>query len=364
MQLGYFVDPIHPAGSDFTRTIHDDLDQLVVLDRLGYAEAWIAEHFTTVWENIPSPELFIAQAIGMTRSIRLGTGVTCLPNHNPFHLAHRIAQLDHQARGRFMWGIGSGATPLDFKAFGIDAASGEQRALAWETLDMVLRIWEGLAPGTYGNRFWKFTMPEPMEDLGFYVHIRPYQMPHPPIAAASISPRSDTLEAAGRNDWIPISANNIPARVLRSQWETYAAASRDAGHSPDRSRWRVCRDVFVADTAEEAREVAMRGVMARDFVVYFRNVLQRLGFLRLVKVHPDTRDEDIDLEYMVDNVWIVGSPDEVADRLAGLYDDVGGFGTLVVWSHEWEPRDRWVRSMSLLAEKVVPALSGLTPAAP
>ena len=81
-------------------------------------------------------------------------------------------------------------------------------------------------------------------------------------------------------------------------------------------------------------------------------------------MHPDTRDDDIDLEYMVDNVWIVGSPDEVAERLAGLYDDVGGFGTLVVWSHEWEPRDRWVRSVSLLAEKVVPALSGLRPAAP
>ena len=250
MQLGYFVDPIHPAGSDFTRTIHEDLDQLVVLDRLGYAEAWIAEHFTMVWENIPSPELL-------------------------------IAQLDHQARGRFMWGVGSGATPLDFTAFGIEPASGEQRALAWETLDMVLRIWEGLEPGKYGNRFWRFTMPEPMGELGFYVHLGPCRMPHPLVAAASISPRSDTLKVAGRNDWIPISANNIPARVLRSQWETYAAAALGAGHSPERSRWRVCRDVFVAATTEEAREEAMGGVMARDFVVYFRNVLESLGFLRL-----------------------------------------------------------------------------------
>ena len=32
MDLGYFVDPLHPAGSDFTKTIHHDLDQLKVLD--------------------------------------------------------------------------------------------------------------------------------------------------------------------------------------------------------------------------------------------------------------------------------------------------------------------------------------------
>ena len=43
MDLGYFVDPLHPAGSDFTKTIHHDLDQLKVLDELGYSEAWVAE---------------------------------------------------------------------------------------------------------------------------------------------------------------------------------------------------------------------------------------------------------------------------------------------------------------------------------
>ena len=359
MQLGYFIDPLHPAGSDFTKTIHDDLEQLVVLDGLGYVEAWIAEHFTAAWENIPSPELFIAQAIGMTRNIRLGTGVTCLPNHNPFQLAHRIAQIDHQAKGRFMWGIGSGATPLDFKAFGLDPATGRQRSLTWETLDMVLRIWEGLEPGTYENEFWKFTMPEPMEDLGFYVHMKPYQLPHPPIAAAGLAPRSDTLIMAGQRDWIPLSINYVPERTLVTQWEAYASASREAGHTPDRSRWRICRDIFVADTTKEAREIVTEGVMARDFVVYFRNVMATLGFLEHMKISPSLEDEDIDLQYMLDNIWIVGSPDEVAERLRKLHDDIGGFGVLLAYSHEWEPRDKWVRSMTLLAEEVMPALADL-----
>ena len=79
--------PLHPPGANMTETLKSDLDQIVKLDELGYEEAWIGEHFTAEWENIPSPELFIAQALGMTKSIRLGTGVTCMPNHDPFVLA-------------------------------------------------------------------------------------------------------------------------------------------------------------------------------------------------------------------------------------------------------------------------------------
>ena len=89
MEVGYFTMPMHPPGSDLTKTLEDDLQQIVTLDKLGYREAWIGEHFTTAWENIPAPDLFIAQALPLTQNIILGTGVTCMPNHNPFVVAHR-----------------------------------------------------------------------------------------------------------------------------------------------------------------------------------------------------------------------------------------------------------------------------------
>ncbi|HIF72783.1 MAG TPA: LLM class flavin-dependent oxidoreductase [Dehalococcoidia bacterium] len=34
-----------------------------------------------------------------------------MPNHDPFSIAHRIAQLDQMSRGRLMWGVGSGGIP-------------------------------------------------------------------------------------------------------------------------------------------------------------------------------------------------------------------------------------------------------------
>ena len=109
MQLGYFMMPLHPPGSDLGKTLQHDLRQVERLDELGYSEVWVGEHFTAEWENIPAPDLFIAAALQRTERIMFGTGVSCMPNHSPFVLAHRIAQLDQMAQGRFMWGVGAGS---------------------------------------------------------------------------------------------------------------------------------------------------------------------------------------------------------------------------------------------------------------
>ena len=169
--------PLHPPGSNITQTMDDDLDQLVYLDKLGYSEAWIGEHFTAQWENIPAPDLFIAKAIAMTENIVLGTGVTCMPNHNPFMIAHRIAQLDHLAHGRFQWGIGSGGFPGDFEVFGYDPEQGTHRTMSKEAVELILQLWEDPKPGRYKSDYWDFTIPEPDDDIGLKFHLSPYQKP-------------------------------------------------------------------------------------------------------------------------------------------------------------------------------------------
>ena len=69
----------------------------------------------------------------------------------------------------------------------------------------------------------------------------------------------------------------------------------------------------------------------------------------------------IDVDYMMENSWIIGTPDQVEEKIRALYNQVGGFGTLIVMSHDWEPYDKWLRSMTLLAKEVMPRLSDLTP---
>ena len=71
MKVGFFTMPLHPPGSLHSETLDSDLEQLVLLDRLGFEEAWIGEHFTAEWENIPSPDLLIAQASAITKKMKL-----------------------------------------------------------------------------------------------------------------------------------------------------------------------------------------------------------------------------------------------------------------------------------------------------
>jgi alkanesulfonate monooxygenase SsuD/methylene tetrahydromethanopterin reductase-like flavin-dependent oxidoreductase (luciferase family) len=70
-------------------------------------------------------------------------------------------------------------------------------------------------------------------------------------------------------------------------------------------------------------------------------------------------DEAVTPEYLAEHLWIVGDVDEVTAKLQKLYDDVGGFGTLLVIGHEWQPGDAWHRSMQRLANEVVPRLPSL-----
>jgi len=356
LKLGYFAMPLHPPGANFTKTIHDDLGQVVFLDKLGYHEAWIGEHFTAEWENIPAPDLFIASALARTKNIIMGTGVTCMPNHNPFVLAHRIAQLDHMAKGRFYWGVGAGGFPGDMTVFGYGEGKKDNRVMTRKAVDAVLALWADPRPGHYKNEFFEYTVPEPEPKHGLHVFLKPYQKPHPPIGVAGVTPKSSTLSLAGERGWLPLSINLVPTWVLKTHWQAVEEGATRAGRKPDRDQWRICREIFVAKTTKEARSQALQGMLKRDWDRYFYPLLARDNLLGMCKIDKVMPDSGVTAEYMLENVWIVGSPDDVAAKLTKLNQDVGGYGVLVAMAHEWEPRQAWEQSFCLLKDAVLPQL--------
>jgi len=104
-RFGIFLAPFHPVGQNPTLALQRDLELIEHLDRLGFDEAWIGEHHSAGFEIIASPEVFIAAAAERTRRIRLGTGVSSLPYHQPLMLADRMVLLDHLSGGRVMLGV-------------------------------------------------------------------------------------------------------------------------------------------------------------------------------------------------------------------------------------------------------------------
>jgi alkanesulfonate monooxygenase SsuD/methylene tetrahydromethanopterin reductase-like flavin-dependent oxidoreductase (luciferase family) len=353
MKLGALLMPSHPPERSIRDGQRWDLQDLERLDALGFEEAWIGEHFTATWEPCPAPDLLIAQALLRTKRIRLGPLGHLLPFHHPLELAHRVAYLDHMAEGRYQLGVGIGVLPTDHALFALDASHGRNRQMTFEAIDLMMRLWAEGA-NDFQGKFW--SMGATRSELPLGHHLVPYQQPHPPIAIAGLTPGSANHKLAGEKGWIPVSLGIDPdASVTAQHWDAVVEGAARSGRTPDRNDWRIIRDVYVAPTDAEARDLAINGIMGRCWREFLLPIYLGLGLGRFLKRDPAMPDEAVDLEYLADNLWFVGSPETVAGRIMDLQAQTGGFGYLTIVSYDaTDEREAWDRSLQLLMTDVLP----------
>ena len=110
VKLGMFMMPFHPHDRDYGAVLAEDQEAIVLADRLGFTEAFVGEHFSSLSEPITSPLIFLATLASRTERIVFGTGVLNLPEMHPAAVAGYAAMFDHLCRGRFIMGIGPGAS--------------------------------------------------------------------------------------------------------------------------------------------------------------------------------------------------------------------------------------------------------------
>jgi len=355
MKLGLFTMPVHPPEKDRTQCFEEDLELMVRADELGYSEAWIGQHHSVAWEPIPSNDLFIANALPRTRQIRFGTGVTIVPYHHPVNIAVRLAMLDHLSRGRLMCGFGQSGIATDLSLFDLPPDPQRLGLMTVEGIDMVLKLWQTDAPFDFQGEFWRIRIDQQRPEISSGVILKPYQKPHPPVAMSIVKGRSMAARMAGQRGYIPISGNLLPASTLAQHWETYCAGAQEAGRpEPDRAIWRVARNILVGETTEAALGHALSGTFARSYDYLIK--LIGPGRLDGFKESPDMPDEAVTPEYCVRKLAIVGDVDECVRRLQEVWKISGGFGTLLMIGHDWDDKARWLRSMELLINEVIPAL--------
>jgi alkanesulfonate monooxygenase SsuD/methylene tetrahydromethanopterin reductase-like flavin-dependent oxidoreductase (luciferase family) len=360
MEFGYFTMPSHPPECGLKAGVDWDLQTLRWGDELGLSEAWIGEHHTAPWEPNPAPDLLIAQALMQTKRIRLGPGGFLLPYHHPAELANRIAMLDHLSEGRLNFGVAASGLPSDWAMFHVDGMSGVNRDMTREALEIILKLWSATEPFDFEGKFWKVSRPDTM--FGFLrPHIRPLQAPHPPIGVAGLSKNSDTLKLAGERGFLPMSLNLNPAYVA-SHWEAVEIGAARTGRTPNRADWRLVREIFVAETDEEAWRLSVGGMMGRMMREYFLPLLGNFGFLEYLKHAPDVPDSDVTAEYCARHNWIIGSPATVVEKIERIYHELGGFGSLLVFGFDYSDNPAaWHESLGLLTSEVLPRLRHLTP---
>src|SRR5579859_6590971 len=123
----------------------------------GFDTVWAGEHhvFATNSTRIPptsrylNPVVALTYAAAFTRTIRLGTGVLLLPQHQPLILAKELASLDVLSGGRLIVGIGVGWAEEEFEALGVPFH--ERGARADEYLAAMRAIWSEETPAYHGR---------------------------------------------------------------------------------------------------------------------------------------------------------------------------------------------------------------------
>ena len=363
MRLGLFMMPLHPPTRDYHEMLDEDLEAVVYADRLGFDEVWIGEHFSSMTEPITSPLIFMAKAIPLTERIKLCTGVLNLPQQHPAVIAGFAAMFDHLAEGRFIMGIGPGGLPSDFELFGLDDDMIRGK-MTLESIETILKIWSDEPPYKIEGEFWRIRQEEwHWPELGLGYMPKPYQQPHPPIAIASMSPYPFFAKEAAKRGWHVISANFIPAASAATHWQRYVEGCEEAGIEPDGAIWRLSRTLLVTETdAEAATYLARPENAVRYYFHYLISLMKKAGFSQIMKGLDQFDDDELTVDWAIDNIVIAGSPTTVADRLLAVREQVGPFGTIVATGLDWDDKEFWKRSMALMANEVMPRLAQATTA--
>lgn len=334
MQLGFFIQPVHPPTRRYADVLREDREAVILADRLGFREAFIGEHMVDAAEPITSSLAFIAHLADACPSITFGTGVLPLANYHPAMAAAQVAMVDHLVGGRLILGFGPGV-PGDAEAIG-DVGTDRNRK-SQEAIEQILRIWSDEPPYRIEGEFYRTVTERSFKrDIGVGVAPKPLQRPHPPIAITSIRPGGTGPHAAGSRGWSGISATYVGAHVVKAHVENYIEGRRSAGLSLDAAGWRVARSIFVADD-----EAMAKRYRPQDF--YFHVMRTKLGASAA--------------ELMREPLTIVGTPQSVADQILAFRREVGPFGTLLYTGHDWEDPALARRSMELMATEVLPRLN-------
>ena len=356
MKLGMFMHPIHDFKRGYHTLVEEDQEVIKTADRCGFDEVWLGEHIALPSEPIQSPLMLMAALIHQTKKIKFGAGVLCLPNQHPAIVAGHAAQFDHMSKGRFMMGIGPGASPPDFELFGV--LNKNRMEMLEESIDCIHYIWANSAPYKWQGKHWQFEIKDNvLPHIGVGDMGKPFQRPYPPVMIPAMSPNSAGVRVAARRGWDFISANFVPDPVVKGHWKDYSDECAKLGKKPDGAKWKCGRTLLITETDEEAEAYLKKKNNAIWWYFHYIVTLMKYGkFHHILKTDPSIPDEEVNEEYCIRTMVHAGSPRKVAKEIAKFRDESGPFETLIISHHDWVPKAMWKKHMKLVGTELMPRL--------
>ncbi len=244
------------APGDFARACEDR----------GFESVWFPEH-THIPASRRSPwplgpdlpkdywhthDLFVSltAAAATTSTIKLGSGICLVIEHDPIVLAKQVASVDQLSNGRVLFGIGGGWNAEEMENHG---TSFQRRwKVLRERIEAMKAIW-GSDAAEYHGEFVNFG---PM-----WSYPKPWQKPHPPVLLGTLSTQGLQRVVRYCDGWIPA---GIQLKDLGPAMKTLHTLAAQAG----RKASEIPVSFFGATGAEaELRQCQELGVERAVFIV-------------------------------------------------------------------------------------------------
>ncbi|RWU85856.1 LLM class flavin-dependent oxidoreductase [Janibacter hoylei PVAS-1] len=278
------------AGEPAARALRDTVERARRAEELGFGRIWVAEHHAVPGIASGSPPLLMAAIAARTARIRVGSGGVMLPNHRPIVVAEQAKMLAALHSDRIDLGVGRslGFTAPVRDALGVHDYGPEHFARDLEELTALLA-------GTAA------------------VTAMPKGVPAPPLLVLATG---SGLAVAARLG-LPVVVGGPLLRGDLVPLDDYRAGFRP--HRPDDvPRVLVSVDVLVADSREQARELAMPEAWA---MVESRTT----GAFPPLRPEPAMRltaRQQEQVEQHLDQV-VHGTATDVADQLTAIVERTG-----------------------------------------
>ena len=235
-----------------------------------------------------------------------------------------------------MFGVGPGALIYDADKIGLKAA--DQRRRMTESLDCIMELMQG---GTVDRKTDWFTLNQAR------LQLMPYTQPAMEMAVAcSRSPVGAVASGKHGIGMLSIGGTSDEALLGHAKnWSIHEEAAAKAGKKSDRSKWRIVTFAHVAETREKARADMAYGLA--DFARYFTDVAT------FPIIPPDVADP---VEFLTTSgLACIGTPDDCIRHFERLWQGSnGGFGAVLLLSHNWADWESTKRSYELMARYVHP----------
>jgi probable LLM family oxidoreductase len=331
MELGvYTFAELRGGGTvDPAERLRDLIEEIELADELGLDVFGVGEHHRADFA-VSAPAVVLAAAAMRTKQITLTSAVTVLSSDDPVRVFQEFSTVDLLSGGRAEIMAGRGSFIESFPLFGYDLDDYDELFVEKLQLLLELRASERVT--------WSGRHRAAIDDLGVY----PRPQRELPIWVA-VGGNPESAARAGTLG-LPMALAIIGGQPERFKpfADLHRQAAEQAGHGP--LPVSINSHAYVADTSEQAAE---------EFYPSYAAMMNAIGVER---GWSPIRRQDFDAMRTLRGALVVGSPEEVVEKILFQHEIFGHQRFLAQMSVGTMPHDKVLRSIELFATEVAPSV--------